>query len=84
MLLCHSSLKGLWEKPRKGQATCCRVRSTCWLKALARGPLRGYAVEELLEPPNFARYRSYAAALNNRAVFEIPGMLQEILKKAAP
>jgi len=41
-------------------------------------------VEELLDPANFARYRSNAAALNNRAVFEIPGMLQEILKKAAP
>jgi 1,2-diacylglycerol 3-beta-galactosyltransferase len=41
-------------------------------------------VEELLDPANFARYRSNAAALNNRAVFEIPGMLREILKKAAP
>jgi len=41
-------------------------------------------VEELLDPANFARFRSNAAAVNNRAVFEIPGMLQEILKKAAP
>jgi len=41
-------------------------------------------VEELLDPANFARYRSNAAAVNNRAVFEIPGMLREILKKAAP
>jgi 1,2-diacylglycerol 3-beta-galactosyltransferase len=41
-------------------------------------------VEELLDPANFARYRSNAAAMNNRAVFEIPGMLREILKKAAP
>jgi 1,2-diacylglycerol 3-beta-galactosyltransferase len=41
-------------------------------------------VEELLEPANFARLRCNAAAVNNRAVFEIPGMLQEILKKAAP
>jgi 1,2-diacylglycerol 3-beta-galactosyltransferase len=41
-------------------------------------------VEELLEPGNFARFRSNAAAVNNRAVFEIPGMLQEILKKVAP
>jgi 1,2-diacylglycerol 3-beta-galactosyltransferase len=41
-------------------------------------------VEALLDPANFARYRSNAAAMNNQAVFEIPGMLQEILKKAAP
>ena len=40
-------------------------------------------VEELLDPANFARFRSNAAAVNNRAVFEIPGMLREILKKAA-
>ena len=39
-------------------------------------------VQALLDPANFARYRSNAAALNNRAVFEIPGMLQEILEKA--
>ena len=41
-------------------------------------------VEELLDPANFARYRSNAAAMNSRAVFEIPDMLREILKKAAP
>ena len=39
-------------------------------------------VEELLDPANFARYRSNAAAMNNRAVFEIPGMLREILAKS--
>lgn len=41
-------------------------------------------VEELLDPANFARYRGNAAAVNNRAVFEIPGMLHEILKKVTP
>ena len=41
-------------------------------------------VQTLLEPGRFARYRSNAAALNNRAVFEIPGMLQKILMKASP
>jgi 1,2-diacylglycerol 3-beta-galactosyltransferase len=41
-------------------------------------------VEELLDPANFARYRSNAAAMNNRAVFEIPGMFREILGKAYP
>jgi 1,2-diacylglycerol 3-beta-galactosyltransferase len=39
-------------------------------------------VEALLDPANFARYRSNAAAVNNRAVFEIPGMLQEIVAKS--
>jgi 1,2-diacylglycerol 3-beta-galactosyltransferase len=43
-----------------------------------------HTVEELLDPANFARYRSNAAAMNNQAVFEIPGMLREILGKAAP
>jgi 1,2-diacylglycerol 3-beta-galactosyltransferase len=38
-------------------------------------------VEELLDPANFARYRSNAAAMNNRAVFEIPGMLREIVTR---
>jgi 1,2-diacylglycerol 3-beta-galactosyltransferase len=41
-------------------------------------------VEELLDPANFARYRSNAAAMSNQAVFEIPGMLQEILRKVTP
>jgi 1,2-diacylglycerol 3-beta-galactosyltransferase len=41
-------------------------------------------VEVLLDPAHFARYRSNAAAVNNRAVFEIPGMLREILGKAYP
>ncbi len=40
-------------------------------------------VEELLDPANFARFRNNAAALNNRAVFEIPGILNEILNKPA-
>jgi len=41
-------------------------------------------VEVLLDPANFARYRSNAAAMNNRAVFEIPGMLREILSRPTP
>jgi 1,2-diacylglycerol 3-beta-galactosyltransferase len=40
-------------------------------------------VEVLLDPANFARYRSNAAAMNNRAVFEIPNILNEIVQKAA-
>jgi UDP-N-acetylglucosamine:LPS N-acetylglucosamine transferase len=37
------------------------------------------AVARLIEPSTLARYRSNAAALHNRAVFEIPEMLQNIL-----
>jgi 1,2-diacylglycerol 3-beta-galactosyltransferase len=36
------------------------------------------AVARLLEPDALARYRANAAALKNRAVFEIPGMLARI------
>jgi 1,2-diacylglycerol 3-beta-galactosyltransferase len=39
-------------------------------------------VEALLEPSAFARYRRNAAALNNRAVFEIPAILHEILAQS--
>jgi 1,2-diacylglycerol 3-beta-galactosyltransferase len=37
------------------------------------------AVEELLEPENYARYRAAVATQNNRAVFEIPDMLAKIM-----
>ncbi len=43
----------------------------------------GRAVEELLEPDTYARMRANAAALSNRAVFEIPEMLDRILSSAA-
>jgi len=39
-------------------------------------------VAELLEPANFARYRANAAAIHNRAVFEIPEILERILHSA--
>jgi 1,2-diacylglycerol 3-beta-galactosyltransferase len=41
----------------------------------------GEAVGRLLEQTAFARYRERAAAVNNRAVFEIPGILASILEK---
>jgi len=41
------------------------------------------AVEELLAPDTYARMRANAAALSNRAVFEIPGMLERILTGVA-
>jgi UDP-N-acetylglucosamine:LPS N-acetylglucosamine transferase len=42
----------------------------------------GRAVAELLEPGNYATMRAHAAALTNRAVFEIPDVLESILAKA--
>jgi hypothetical protein len=38
------------------------------------------AVGEMLDPANFARYRARAAAIENRAVFEIPEILESILE----
>ena len=37
------------------------------------------AVEQFLEPEVFAHYRKNVAGINNRAVFEIPEILQQIL-----
>jgi len=45
------------------------------------------AVAQLIEPSMLARYRANAAALHNRAVFEIPDILQQIFDRtqaAAP
>ena len=44
----------------------------------------GPAVEELLDPATHARMRANAAALNNRAVFEIPEMLAQALTASTP
>ncbi len=41
----------------------------------------GEAVARLLEPAAFARFRERAAAVDNRAVFEIPGILASILDR---
>ncbi len=40
------------------------------------------AVARLIEPSALARYRANAAALHNRAVFEIPTMLEKILEES--
>jgi len=37
------------------------------------------AVAELLQPENYRRFHANAAAQENRAVFEIPGILEKIL-----
>lgn len=41
------------------------------------------AVAEMLRPETLARFRQKTAALENRAVFEIPGMLEQILARGA-
>ena len=38
-------------------------------------------VRELLEPESFARFRANASGIRNRAIFEIPDMLDAILQK---
>jgi UDP-N-acetylglucosamine:LPS N-acetylglucosamine transferase len=38
-------------------------------------------VSKLLRPENLERYKANAAAMNNRAVFEIPEMLEKILER---
>ena len=38
------------------------------------------AVRRLLDPPAFQRYRASVAKVNNRAVFEIPDILERILQ----
>jgi len=42
------------------------------------------AVAQIIEPSTLARYRANAAALHNQAVFEIPGMMLQILERMAP
>ena len=43
----------------------------------------GRAVEEMLEPGAFARFRAATERLHNRAVFEIPDILEKILDSAS-
>jgi 1,2-diacylglycerol 3-beta-galactosyltransferase len=40
------------------------------------------AVAQLIEPAALARYRANAAALHNRAVFEIPDFLDQIFERS--
>lgn len=42
----------------------------------------GHAVSQMIQPGTLARYRTNTATLHNRAVFEIPAMLQKILEEA--
>jgi 1,2-diacylglycerol 3-beta-galactosyltransferase len=40
-------------------------------------------LEGLLDPENFARFQANTAAIENRAVFEIPEILDSLLKRAS-
>lgn len=40
-------------------------------------------LQELLDPENFAKFRANAGAIVNRAVFEIPGILENLLQRGA-
>ncbi len=40
------------------------------------------AVTKMIEPGTLARYRANTEALDNRAVFEIPGMMRQIMEKS--
>ena len=54
------------------------------LGLVVRGPHQiPAAIKELLERGNLARFRAQAAAVRNRAVFEIPGMLRRIVEGTA-
>jgi 1,2-diacylglycerol 3-beta-galactosyltransferase len=51
------------------------------LGLVVRGPYQvPAAVKELLERGNLARFRANAAAIHNRAIFEIPGILRRIVE----
>ena len=56
-----------------------RVRDQGVPRPSFRGIAR--AVEEMLEPSNYARFRAATEKIHNRAVFEIPDILEEILGK---
>jgi len=40
------------------------------------------AVAEMIEPAALALYRTHVAAVRNRAIFEIPAMLDQILERS--
>jgi len=64
--------------------------NTVWLEEIGAGMVvRNFsrdiagAVRKLLEPENYARYRDRAAAVRNRAVYEIPEILETALEDAS-
>ena len=55
------------------------------LGLVVRGPHQiPAAIKELLERGNLARFRAQAAAIHNRAVYEIPGILRKNRRRDSP
>jgi 1,2-diacylglycerol 3-beta-galactosyltransferase len=64
--------------------------NTVWLEEIGAGIVAGNfsrdiagAVQKLLEPAHYARYRDRAAAVQNTAVYEIPGILESVLDEVS-
>jgi len=61
--------------------------NTEWIREIQAGVvLKSFreidrGLQELLDPLNFARFRANAAAIRNRAVFEIPEILDSLLQR---
>jgi 1,2-diacylglycerol 3-beta-galactosyltransferase len=61
--------------------------NTEWIRAKDAGLVLksfleiGAALQQLLDAENFARFRANVAAIKNRAVFEIPDILESLLQK---
>jgi UDP-N-acetylglucosamine:LPS N-acetylglucosamine transferase len=72
--------RNAWNLPQE-RYNCEWVREQGVGMVLRNFRVIGGAVEELLEPATYARMRANAAAQSNRAVFEIPNMLEAILAK---
>jgi hypothetical protein len=70
--------RNAWNLPQE-RYNCEWVRDQGVGKVLRNFSGIAFAVDELLEPANYAQMRANAAALSNRAVFEIPDILERIL-----
>jgi len=51
------------------------------VNAVSPGATDTPGLKELLEPANYARFRANAAAIRNRAVFEIPEILDSLMQR---
>jgi UDP-N-acetylglucosamine:LPS N-acetylglucosamine transferase len=70
--------RNAWNLPQE-RYNCAWVREQAVGMVLRDFRGIGGAVDELLEPATYARMRANAAALSNRAVFEIPDILEAIM-----
>ncbi len=73
--------RNAWNLPQE-RYNCEWVREQAVGMVLRNFRAIGAAVDELLEPATYARMRANAAAQSNRAVFEIPDMLETIMARS--